>query len=669
MKTTIICLFFLLSSVKLQAQILVYQDVFKGGVTGDAFNPWTFPNGGNFKINIEPGSTIRKALLLAIIYHKPTNKTLSLNNIPILLSYDYSLNNSYELINNSDIRKMSTLIKDVTNIINPTQNTCQISGIIQPPSSVDGLYCEYYLYVAYENHNLPEICANVFVNNIQPDALMTYSLTELNPINSNLNVSLAINSSHFCDTIEDGSYVKINNNSIGLIGGQDENGLVDCAGVMGSFYYQNGTLTGMRNDVANNTMSGTDAIANIESYLQSSTEIEVAFEYQSNFRPKTNPIHQLFLTYTTSCEAFEVSTSKDTVVCRGEEVPLFASGGQRYEWRYAGHPINGNTAPFLSCSDCPNPVFSGDSSAVYTVRIWNNDTCSVVRHVLISVKQPPVLPKFLTEQIQCGSNNGYIEIYNITENGILFIIKPAGDTLTKNLQINQNTLQGGLGAGTYTLFVQDSLGCISQSTTLTIPSYNNTVAQFVPSPTSGSAPLTVNINNASQQANQFEWYVNGTLQNNPFTSFVADSSGTYQIMLVAWKHDSQCADTAYASVIVYDSLMVSIPNVFTPNNDGINDFFSINSNLPIAAELVITNRWGNTVFSFSGSLAAGSHNLWDGTSTLSSNSSASKEVTEGVYFYSLTLKELDATGKELSGSACSQPNCELKKEGFVTVWR
>ena len=49
-----------------------------------------------------------------------------------------------------------------------------------------------------------------------------------------------------------------------------------------------------------------------------------------------------------------------------------------------------------------------------------------------------------------------------------------------------------------------------------------------------------------------------------------------------------------------------IPNVFTPNNDGINDIFFIR-NLPSDAQLRITNRWGKTIFE-SGSY----QNDWDG---------------------------------------------------------
>jgi len=63
-----------------------------------------------------------------------------------------------------------------------------------------------------------------------------------------------------------------------------------------------------------------------------------------------------------------------------------------------------------------------------------------------------------------------------------------------------------------------------------------------------------------------------------------------------------------------------VPNVFTPNNDGLNDFFQIR-NLQEGSELIVTNRWGNQVFSSDNYT---NENAWDGG-----------DLAEGVYFYKL----------------------------------
>src|SRR5690606_15585820 len=290
-------------------------------------------------------------------------------------------------------------------------------------------------------------------------------------------------------------------------------------------------------------------------------------------------------------------------------------------------------------------------------RIRNNDSCSVVRPVKINVRPKPAAPLVTTLLATCGATDG-----SLTATGIamqdLFVVAENGDTLSATSQNQQSATISNLGAGNYTVFYTDQNGCVSLDTVVTVNSVNNTVASFTVTPTSGGAPLTVNINNTSQYATDFEWFVNGAQQNNPFNGFTADTSGTHQIMLVAWQHDPACADTAYASVWVYDSLIVHIPNVFSPNGDDINDFFSITVNQTVKAQLQILNRWGNEVFSFDGILNVGVNDLWNGA-----------DVTSGVYFYVLTIDSVptDLNPPPVSSSEGGVGSHSLKKEGFITV--
>jgi gliding motility-associated-like protein len=71
-----------------------------------------------------------------------------------------------------------------------------------------------------------------------------------------------------------------------------------------------------------------------------------------------------------------------------------------------------------------------------------------------------------------------------------------------------------------------------------------------------------------------------------------------------------------------------IPNIFTPNNDGYNDTFYIR-NLPASgADLIVSNRWGNQVFS-----SSDYQNEWDGANQ-----------ADGVYYYRLQVNGEVYTG-------------------------
>ena len=88
--------------------------------------------------------------------------------------------------------------------------------------------------------------------------------------------------------------------------------------------------------------------------------------------------------------------------------------------------------------------------------------------------------------------------------------------------------------------------------------------------------------------------------------------------------------------------IVEIFNEFSPNGDGINDYFQIDGieNYP-NNRLEIYNRWGNIVFEMKAY-----DNSWDGTSTVRYTIEKDNKLPIGVYFYIL---HLGSDGKTMSG--------------------
>ncbi len=172
------------------------------------------------------------------------------------------------------------------------------------------------------------------------------------------------------------------------------------------------------------------------------------------------------------------------------------------------------------------------------------------------------------------------------------------------------------------------------------------VAQFIASPSSGVAPLEVMLQNQSSNATNYEWFINesgGFDSAQPPTSIAENpvltlnDTGVYEITLVA-SNDLGCADTTVQTVHVLEQLQVVIPNVFTPNNDGINDWFGITSNVEADASIVILNRWGNVVFEKEFVTTPNVFEpLWDGTSIGLVTTPGSGEAADGVYFYRLVM--------------------------------
>ena len=82
--------------------------------------------------------------------------------------------------------------------------------------------------------------------------------------------------------------------------------------------------------------------------------------------------------------------------------------------------------------------------------------------------------------------------------------------------------------------------------------------------------------------------------------------------------------------------IITVPNVFTPNNDGVNDEFKVNlnGNTALSYHISIFANWGILMFN------TGNSNInWDGRTT------SGLKALEGTYFY-----VLDFNGKQYKGS-------------------
>jgi gliding motility-associated-like protein len=113
-----------------------------------------------------------------------------------------------------------------------------------------------------------------------------------------------------------------------------------------------------------------------------------------------------------------------------------------------------------------------------------------------------------------------------------------------------------------------------------------------------------------------------------------DSSRIYTV-LVANQYGCSAIDSVYVAVI---NCSVSMTNIFTPNNDGINDVFKIKGEGLISLECTIYNRWGQKIYSWNDATGE-----WDGKNF-------NKELmSDGTYYYIANLTDYRKKQTELKG--------------------
>jgi gliding motility-associated-like protein len=159
-------------------------------------------------------------------------------------------------------------------------------------------------------------------------------------------------------------------------------------------------------------------------------------------------------------------------------------------------------------------------------------------------------------------------------------------------------------------------------------------------PLTGHAVLTVGFENGSQFGNSYSWdFGNGETAVTGFVNETVESDytgiGNYIVTLTASNGICESTDSLLVMVVPYNPPSVHVPNVFTPDGDGTNDYFFIDVVNGVSVDLVILNRWGNHITDLKDLT-----DKWDGM--LNGN-----EASEGTYFYRYVVTGID--GSTLAG--------------------
>ena len=110
------------------------------------------------------------------------------------------------------------------------------------------------------------------------------------------------------------------------------------------------------------------------------------------------------------------------------------------------------------------------------------------------------------------------------------------------------------------------------------------------------------LNNSQGQIDAWKWtfdvIASSTLEDPAPVQFpTLNREAYYTVKLVARNNTLNCTDSTRRTLTVLDHCLIAVPNAFTPNNDGRNDFFRPHNALKADNyEFKVYNRWGQLVF-------------------------------------------------------------------------
>jgi gliding motility-associated-like protein len=200
--------------------------------------------------------------------------------------------------------------------------------------------------------------------------------------------------------------------------------------------------------------------------------------------------------------------------------------------------------------------------------------------------------------------------------------------------------------GTYSLQVTDANGCMVNgsggTTTFTVPLITKPKAAFSTNPSgpvAASVPLTVSFDNQSIGATTYTWTFGegpgSNLMNPP--NVIYTNVNTYTVMLIV--ANNGCSDTTTATITAEVATTIIIPNIFSPNGDGVNDMFFIPNTGMTSLNCEIFNRWGQLLYTLNSPNQA-----WDGKAP------DGNKAPDGTYMYLLQAEGLNGKTYKQQGT-------------------
>ncbi len=306
----------------------------------------------------------------------------------------------------------------------------------------------------------------------------------------------------------------------------------------------------------------------------------------------------------------------DSIVCQGRPVTLHVNSTNGIHWS------TGDTSPLILVEKEGN----------YSVTVSTPGACFATSNIKVALSNPqsrlsyslPTCSGYSNGKIHIQDTRGGIPPYRYSLNGGPFL---------------EDSVYMDLASGSYRLVARDFHSCESIQTAQlgNGPEFKVDV-HAIPGVEKNTYQLKVTL---SSTARQFAWTpVLGHSCTQCLEPLVRISGNT----LYTFRAESTDGCTGTDSVLIVYQLpqYFFVPNLFTPNGDGRNDYFTFYHSGEVESILSVNifDRWGNTLYFDTPGRSNGFQ--WDGTFR-------NEFLDSGVYVYKIRFQTVDGRKQELMG--------------------
>jgi gliding motility-associated-like protein len=301
-----------------------------------------------------------------------------------------------------------------------------------------------------------------------------------------------------------------------------------------------------------------------------------------------------------------------TAVCTGQPLTLSASQGDTYQWTGPNGFSSNEQYPLVD-----NPVQAADTG-IYTVTVTFKG-CPATSSTMVKIT-PKIVGVISNDTTICQGSAATLSATQ-SQGATTFSWAPAaGLDQTDQATVNASPAQ----TTTYTLSLGNG-GCVTVTRLVTVT--------VVSKPTANAglnkhlmAGDSVKLNGSVSGDSVTYYWTPGTYLDNPKSLTPMASPVNNTIYTLHAQSNYNCGeDTSNVFIRVYQKL--TIPNTFTPNNDGVNDYWDI-KNLDTYPEcsVLVFDRYGRQVYQ-----SNGYNKSWDGAY-------GGSKLPTGTYYYIIDLK-------------------------------
>ncbi len=290
----------------------------------------------------------------------------------------------------------------------------------------------------------------------------------------------------------------------------------------------------------------------------------------------------------------EVDAGADAVICPDDSVQLNASGAVSYIWSPPGT---------LSCATCVSPIATPAQTTVYHLSGTDQNNCKDTDDVKVMIAEKQGGEVGPDRNICRGDS---IQLH--AAGGIAYLWQPSGNMNDNSLAdprviVDSNT--------TFSVLIKEN-ACFTDTLYQHVKVFERPTVELGPD-LSGVPGATLPLHAAVTNTTGIDWQPAEGLSCASCYDPVAALYKT--ITYTAYvNNDSICfAEDNITIRVACDGSFLFIPNTFTPNGDGNNDYFYASAHgLDVINLMRVFNRWGEKVFEARNIAPGIPANGWDG---------------------------------------------------------